>query len=68
MNDIKEDELLFGDNSLEIDSVDALECLVNIQKEFGFKVQNISPSFFTTNMLTLNHMANFISNNIVLKK
>jgi len=37
--DIKEDEPLFG-GELELDSIDALEIIVLLEREYGLKIQN----------------------------
>ena len=38
-SDIKEDEPLFG-GELELDSIDALEIIVLLEREYGLKIKN----------------------------
>jgi len=37
-SEIAEDQLLFGPGSLGLDSVDALQLVVALEKQFGFKI------------------------------
>ena len=60
IQDIKNSDILVGENSLEIDSVDLLEILVSIQKKFGFKVKDVAVNFFKKNMKTLDTLADFV--------
>lgn len=39
-DDIRNDQLLFGPNSLGLDSVDALQLVVALDKQFGLKIAN----------------------------
>lgn len=41
-DDIGDDQPLFGPNSLGLDSVDALQIVVGLEKHFGFKVADAS--------------------------
>ena len=38
--DIGEDDPLFGDDGLGLDSIDALELIVLLEKEYGIKIEN----------------------------
>jgi len=39
-DDIGEDDPLFGDDGLGLDSIDALELIVLLEKEYGIKIEN----------------------------
>ena len=41
-NDIEDEMALFGDNGLGLDSVDAIELTLIIEKEFGVKITNMA--------------------------
>lgn len=38
--DIKDDEALFGDEGLGLDSIDVLEVVASVEKEFGVSIQS----------------------------
>ncbi|MDA3971316.1 MAG: phosphopantetheine-binding protein [Desulfobulbaceae bacterium] len=38
--DIKDDEPLFGDEGLGLDSVDALELVVHIEQQYGIQIED----------------------------
>ncbi|MCU4154371.1 acyl carrier protein [Carboxylicivirga sp. A043] len=38
VSDIDDNDLLFGDNGLALDSIDALEIIVLLEKEYGIKI------------------------------
>ena len=50
MEDLKEDTRLFGPESLDLDSVDVLELVVGLKKEFGctIKDRETAEKIFTT--------------------
>ena len=53
-DEIDDDEPLFGEG-LELDSLDAVELVVQIQKHFGVEIQNMEegrPAFQSINTLT----------------
>ncbi len=58
--DIDPDEPLFGDG-LGLDSIDALELIVLLEKEYGIKIQN--PKDGQKIFFSLNTMAEFIKEN-----
>ena len=55
VEEIEDDMALFGDNGLGLDSVDAIELTLILEKEYGVKVTNMEESaniFSTPNTLT----------------
>lgn len=55
--DIKDDEPLFG-GELGLDSIDSLELVVLLEREYGIKISN--PTEGRKILVDVNHMANFI--------
>ena len=55
--DIKDDEPLFG-GELGLDSIDSLELVVLLEREYGIKINN--PTDGRKILVDVNHMANFI--------
>ena len=54
IDEIEDDMALFGDDGLGLDSVDAIELTLILEKEFGVKVTNMEESaniFATANSL-----------------
>lgn len=54
VDEIEDDMALFGDDGLGLDSVDAIELTLILEKEFGVKVTNMEESaniFSTANTL-----------------
>ena len=54
-DEIGDDMALFGDDGLGLDSVDAIEITLILEKEFGVKVANVDENkniFETSNTLT----------------
>lgn len=53
--DIEDDMALFGDDGLGLDSVDAIELTLILEKEFGVKITNLAEAeniFASCNSLT----------------
>jgi len=55
--DIRDDEPLFG-GDLGLDSIDSLELVVLLEREYGIKITN--PSEGRKILVDVNHMADFI--------
>lgn len=55
--DIKDDEPFFG-GSLELDSIDSLELVVLLEREYGIKIKN--PAEGRKILIDVNHMADYI--------
>lgn len=58
-DDIADDMALFGDDGLGLDSVDALELGLAIQKKFGLQMENDS-SQLREYFFSVNTLANYI--------
>ena len=58
--DIKDNEPLFGEG-LGLDSIDALELIVLLEKDYGLRIQN--PEEAKKIFLSINTMSEFISAN-----
>lgn len=55
IDDIGDDEALFGDDGLGLDSVDAIELTLILEKEYGVKITNMAEAeniFASCNSLT----------------
>ncbi|MFD1095975.1 phosphopantetheine-binding protein [Salegentibacter chungangensis] len=60
VSDIKDDEPLFGDG-LGLDSIDALELIVLLEKDYGIKLTD--PKQGKEIFVSINRMAEFIEKN-----
>jgi len=58
--DIKDDEPLFG-GDLGLDSIDSLELVVLLEREYGIKITN--PADGRKILIDVNHMAEYILSN-----
>jgi acyl carrier protein len=58
--DIKDDELLFGGN-LDLDSIDSLEIVVLLEREYGLKINNATEG--RKILIDINRMADYIIEN-----
>jgi len=56
-DDIKDDEPLFG-GDLGLDSIDSLELVVLLEREYGIKINN--PTEGRKILVDVNHMADYI--------
>ncbi len=56
--DIADDDLLFGDDGLALDSIDALEIIVLLEKEYGLKIDD--PKKGKDIMKSVQSLADFI--------
>lgn len=57
-DDFGNDDPLFGDEGLGLDSIDALELIVLLEKEYGLKIEN--PEQGSKIFHTINTMAEYI--------
>ncbi len=60
-SEIADNDPLFGDDGLGLDSVDAIELTLVIEKEFGVKVTNIADA--ETIFATAESLCNYINEN-----
>jgi acyl carrier protein len=56
------DTLLLADEGLALDSVDALEIVVSVQKVFGLSIPNLDAAFFETNLRTVGTLVDYVAN------
>lgn len=61
VNDIADDEALFGDEGLGLDSVDSIELVLVIEKEYGVKIKN--PEEYDTIFSSVNSLLTYINAN-----
>ena len=57
-SDIKDDDPLFGDEGLGLDSLDAVELVVLIQKHFGVEIKDMEEG--REALASINSLADFI--------
>ena len=60
-DDINPDAPLFGDDGLGIDSIDALELIVHLEKNYGLKIEN--PRDGKKIFYSIKAMADYITEN-----
>jgi len=60
-SEISDSDPLFGDDGLGLDSVDAIELTLVVEKEFGVKVTNIADA--ETIFATAQSLCNYINEN-----
>jgi len=61
VEDIDADTPLFGDDGIGLDSIDALELIVLLEREYGIKLEN--PQLGKTVLKSVQTMADFITEN-----
>ncbi len=59
--DIKDDEVLFGDDGIGLDSLDAVEIVVFLQRIWGIEIQNMEEG--REILVSIDTMANHIYSN-----
>ena len=60
-SDINSDEPLFGEDGLALDSIDALEIGVEIQKKYGVKINPGEEKKMSEHFRTVRSLAKFVS-------
>ena len=60
-DDIKDDESLFGDNGLGLDSIDSLELIVLLHREYGISIKD--PKEGRKILIDINTMVAYIEAN-----
>lgn len=60
-DEINDNDALFGDEGLGLDSVDSIELVLIIEKEYGVKIQN--PEEYNTIFASVNALLTYINEN-----
>lgn len=60
-DEIDDNDALFGDDGLGLDSVDSIELVLIIEKEYGVKIQN--PEEYNTIFASVNSLLIYINEN-----
>lgn len=60
-DDIDDDAPLFGDEGIGLDSVDSIELVLIIEKEYGVKINN--PGEYNTIFASVNNLLQYINDN-----
>lgn len=60
-DEIDDDNALFGDDGLGLDSVDSIELVLIIEKEYGVKIQN--PEKYNEIFASVNNLLTYINEN-----
>jgi acyl carrier protein len=61
VDDISDTDALFGDEGLGLDSVDSIELVLIIEKEYGVKIQN--PELYNEIFASVKNLLNYINEN-----
>lgn len=61
VDDIEDDAVLFGDDGLGLDSVDSIELVLIIEKEYGIKISNTEE--YHEIFASVNSLLNYINEN-----
>ena len=59
--DITDDVPLFGEDGLDLDSIDALEILAGVQREFGLSLPNVDQAFMDEHCATVGRLASMVA-------
>ena len=59
--DITDDVLLFDEDGLNLDSIDALEILAGVQREFGLSLPNVDQAFMDEHCTTVGRLASMVA-------
>ena len=58
--DITNDVLLFDEDGLNLDSIDALEILAGVQREFGLSLPDVDQAFMDEHCTTVGRLASMV--------
>jgi acyl carrier protein len=61
LEDLEPETMLLSEEGLALDSVDALEIVVAIQKIFGLSIGNLDSNFFEANLQTVGSLVDYVS-------
>ena len=59
--DITDDVPLFDEDGLNLDSIDALEILAGVQREFGLSIPNVDQAFMDEHCATVGRLASMVA-------
>ena len=59
--DITDDVPLFDEDGLNLDSIDALEILAGVQREFGLSLPNVDQAFIEEHCATVGRLARLVA-------
>ena len=59
--DVTDDVRLFDEDGLNLDSIDALEILAGVQREFGLSLPNVDQAFMDEHCATVGHLASMVA-------
>ncbi len=62
VDDINDNDVLFGDEGLGLDSVDSIELVLIIEKEYGIKIGN--PEKYNETFASIGNLLEYINENI----
>lgn len=62
VEDINDSDALFGDEGLGLDSVDSIELVLIIEKEYGVKIQN--PELYNEIFSSIENLLKYINANL----
>ena len=58
--DVTDDVLLFEEDGLNLDSIDGLEILAGVQREFGLSLSNVDQAFMEEHCATVGRLARMV--------
>ena len=61
LDDVTDDVLLFDEEGLNLDSIDALEILAGVQREFGLSLPNVDQAFMEEHCTTVGRIASMVA-------
>lgn len=59
-DDLTGETMLLAEEGLSLDSVDALEIIVGVQKVFGLSIPDLDTAFFENNLRTVRTLADYV--------
>ena len=59
--DVTDDVPLFGEDGLNLDSIDALEILAGVQREFGLSLPDVDQAFIDEHCATVERLASMVA-------
>ena len=59
--DVTDDVRLFDEDGLNLDSIDALEIIAGVQREFGLSLPDVDQAFMDEHCATVGHLASMVA-------